>query len=98
MKNIYYYLAQLGSPDELGIPDQDLTAGSVTTFLNGVYFIAGFLAVLMIIIGSINFVISSGDSSKTTKARNTILYSVIGLVIVALAFAITQFVVTEASK
>lgn len=95
---IYYYLAQLDSPDELGIPTQSLNAASVNTFLNGVYFIAGIIAVIMIIIGSISYVTSSGDSNKAVKARNTIVYSAIGLVVVAIAFAITRLVITEASR
>ena len=94
----YYYLAQLAKPNELGIPDQQLSSGSVTLFLNGIYFIAGFMAVLMIIIGSIRYITSSGDSSKATKARNTIVYSAIGIAMVALAFSITYFVLGEASK
>lgn len=94
----YYYLAQLAKPNELGIPDQQLSSGSVALFLNGIYFIAGFIAVLMIIIGSIRYITSSGDSSKAMKARNTIVYSAIGIAMVALAFSITYFVLGEASK
>ena len=95
---IYYYLAQLAKPNELGIPDQQLSSGSVALFLNGIYFIAGFMAVLMIIIGSIRYITSSGDSNKAMKARNTIVYSAIGIAMVALAFSITNFVLGEASK
>ena len=95
---IYYYLAQLAKPSELGIPDQQLSSSSVALFLNGIYFIAGFMAVLMIIIGSISYVTSSGDSNKATKARSTIIYSAIGIAVVALAFSITYFVLGEASK
>ena len=87
----YYYLAQLAKPNELGIPDQQLSSGSVVLFLNGIYFIAGFVGVLMIIIGSISYITSSGDANKATKARNTIIYSAIGVGLVAMAFAITSF-------
>ena len=89
---IYYYLAQLGSAKELGIPDQNLDSASVSVFLNGIYFIAGFVGVLMIIIGSISYITSSGDANKATKARKTIIYSAIGVGLVAMAFAITSFV------
>ena len=88
----YYYLAQLAKPNDLGIPDQQLSSGSVVLFLNGIYFIAGFVGVLMIIIGSISYITSSGDANKATKARNTIIYSAIGVGLVAMAFAITSFV------
>ena len=89
---VHYYLAQLAKPNELGIPDQQLSSGSVVLFLNGIYFIAGFVGVLMIIIGSISYITSSGDANKATKARNTIIYSAIGVGLVAMAFAITSFV------
>lgn len=60
--------------------------------LNLVYFLAGLVAVIIIIIGGITYATSSGDSGKVTKAKNMILYAVVGLVIVLSAFAITNFV------
>jgi Type IV secretion system pilin len=61
--------------------------------LNLAYFIAGVVAVIVIIVGGITFATSSGDSAKVTKGKNMVLYSVIGLVVVLAAFAITNFVV-----
>lgn len=61
--------------------------------LNLVYFIAGVIAVVMIIFGGISYVTSAGDSGKVTKAKNTLVYSIAGLVIVLVAFAITSFVI-----
>ena len=66
---------------------------SIGNILNGVYLGVGILAVVFIIIGGINYTLSQGDPGKVTKAKNTILYGVIGLIIVLLAFAITQFVI-----
>lgn len=54
--------------------------------------VLGIVAVVVIIIGGISFITSQGDSSKVTKARNTILYGIVGLVIALLAFAIVNFV------
>lgn len=54
--------------------------------------VVGLTAVLMIIVGGFKYVTSSGDSSKITSAKNTILYAVIGLVVVALAQFIVRFV------
>lgn len=93
----FYYLAKLSRGD-LGIPDNKLDAASVGNILNAVYFVAGFIGVLMIIIGGLSYVTASGDAGKAAKARNTIVYSAIGLFIVAMAFGITTFVVIEASK
>ena len=51
------------------------------------------MAVLVIIFAGYMYVTSGGDPAAVTKAKNAILYSVVGLVIVALAFVITQFVI-----
>lgn len=53
----------------------------------------GLISVIMIIVGSIQFVLSSGDPSQVKSARETIIYSVVGLVVALLAFAIVKFVV-----
>ena len=54
--------------------------------------ILGAVAVIMIVIGGIKYTISQGDSSALTSAKNTILYSVIGLVVAISATAIIGFV------
>ena len=65
----------------------------LTNALNMVYFIAGTIAVVMIIFSGISYITSSGDSGKVTKAKNTLTYSIVGLIIVLVAFAITSFVI-----
>jgi cytochrome bd-type quinol oxidase subunit 2 len=54
--------------------------------------IVGIAAVIMIIIGGLKYITSGGDSGNVTGAKNTILYAVIGLVVVALAQVIVRFV------
>jgi uncharacterized membrane protein YjfL (UPF0719 family) len=46
----------------------------------------------MIIIGGFMYVLSAGDQAKVTKAKDTVLYAVIGLVVTLLAFSIVKFV------
>jgi len=53
------------------------------------------VAVIMIIIGGLKYIMSSGDSGNITSAKNTILYAIIGLVIVALAQFIVRFVLEK---
>lgn len=60
--------------------------------LNLFSIIAGIIAVVMIIVGGIKYITSSGDSGNVQSAKNTILYAVIGLVVVALAQIIVKFV------
>lgn len=55
--------------------------------------VLGIVAVIYIIIGGINYMTSSGEPGKVKKARDTILYAVIGLIVCVLAFAIVNFVI-----
>ena len=52
----------------------------------------GIIAVVMIIIGGINFMVSTGDLGKVRQAKNTIVYALVGLVITVLAAAIVNTV------
>ena len=69
--------------------------GTANTIINVILGAVGFIAVVMIIIGGISYTTSAGDSARVKKAKDTILYGVIGLVIALLAFAIVNFVLTS---
>ncbi len=56
----------------------------------------GVLSVMIIIYGSIKYVLSGGESSKVTVAKETILYAFIGLVIAVMAEGIIVFVLSKA--
>lgn len=60
--------------------------------LNLMYFLAGTVSVIVIIIGGIMYASSSGDAGRIAKAKNLLTYSVVGLIIVLVAFTITAFV------
>jgi len=66
--------------------------GIVTTITNILLFIVGALSVIMLIIGGLRYVISGGNSTAVTAAKNTILYAIVGLVISLLAYAAINFV------
>ncbi len=57
--------------------------------------IVGLVAVIMLIVGGLKMVTSSGDANAVTSARNTIIYAAIGLVIVALSQFIVKFVINK---
>lgn len=67
----------------------------ITNIVNIMLFLAGVVAVIMIIIGGIRFVVSNGDSGSVKSAKDTVLYSVIGLIVVILAYAIVNFVINS---
>jgi len=60
--------------------------------LDIVYLLAGIIAVIVIIVGGIMYATSAGNSGNITKAKNLIMYSVVGLGVIIAAFAITRFV------
>ena len=60
--------------------------------------IIGVVAVVMIIFGGFRYITSGGNDSSVTSAKNTILYAVIGLIIVALAQLLVRFVLKLASS
>lgn len=69
----------------------DLT-NVIGVIVNVLSIIAGVAAVIMLILGGLKYVTSGGDSSSTASAKNTIIYAIVGLIVVALAQAIVRFV------
>jgi len=67
----------------------------IKTVINVFSIVVGVVAVIMIIIGGFRYITSGGDSSNVSGAKNTIIYAIIGLVVVALAQFIVQFVVNK---
>ena len=70
--------------------------GAFTTILqniiNALLFAAGIITVIMIVVSGIRFVVGRGNPDAVTKARNTLLYSIVGLVVAVSAWAIVNFV------
>lgn len=66
---------------------------TIDTVVNVIFGVAASVALLVIVVAGIRFILSRGDPQKTTTARNTIIYTGVGLVIAVLAFSIVKFVV-----
>ena len=64
----------------------------VTNLINWFIGIAGVVSLIFLVYGGILYITSAGDAGKVQKAKNMIMYSIIGLIIVALATTITAFV------
>jgi hypothetical protein len=60
--------------------------------------VVGAVSVIMIIIGGFRYIISGGDSNGVTGAKNTILYALVGLVVVLFAQIIVKFVLSNATN
>ena len=75
-----------------GLADES-AGGLIKNIVNALLFILGGISVIMIIIGGMRYVLSSGDPSSVKSAKDTILYAVIGLIVAIMAYAIVEWVV-----
>ena len=82
------------NPGDIGLttPVKDANT-AVTSLLNTVYIWAGIIAVLVIIVAGIIYATSQGEAAKIKRAKEAIIGACVGLVIIILAFTITQFVI-----
>jgi cytochrome bd-type quinol oxidase subunit 2 len=86
--------------DGNGSCDQDNAStvdNTVAAVINIASLVGGVIAVIVVIVGGIKYVTSQGDSQSTASAKNTVIYAVVGLIIIALAQVIVRFVVNRAT-
>jgi hypothetical protein len=72
--------------------------GVLATIVNIISFIAGAIAVIMIVLAGFKFITSGGDANRVASAKNSLIYALIGIVVVALAQAIIHFALNNASQ
>lgn len=68
-------------------------SGIITNFINVLLFVAGALAVIMLIIGGLRYTVSGGNASSVSAAKNTVLYAIVGLLVAFFAYAIVNWVI-----
>ena len=73
-------------------------AGAVSIILNALFGILGLVAVVVVLIGGINMMISTGDPGRIRKSKDTLMWGLIGLVICIFASAIVNFVIGMIAK
>ena len=80
-----------------GNTGDELMGSKIPGVVSAILWIAGILAVGMIIYSAVRMTISQGDSAKIEQEKKTITYAVVGLIITLLAYVIVGFVVGEFS-
>ena len=68
---------------------------AIAAAINILSLVAGVAAVIMLIIGGLRYITSSGEAGNVSSAKNTIIYALVGLVVVALAQFIVHFVLAR---
>ncbi len=67
----------------------------IKTVITIVSWVVGAISVIMIIASGLMFTTSAGNPEKAKKARSTIVYALIGIVVVALSQVIVNFVIKQ---
>lgn len=70
---------------------------AIETVINILSWIVGVVAVIMLIYGGFRYVTSGGDANSTKSARSTIIYSIVGLIVVLVSQSIVWFVLGNAA-
>jgi len=94
--NLFRLLAatQQINPNSIGIADPVKNANTALAgVLTTVYTWAGIICVIVIIAAGFLYTTSAANASTTKRAKDAIIGAVIGLVIIIMAFTITQFVI-----
>jgi amino acid transporter len=60
--------------------------------INALLLFAGAVAVLFLIIGGFRYVISSGNPEQVEGAKKTILYAILGLIVIFIAFVLVRLI------
>ena len=69
--------------------------GLIKTVVNVLLWAVGILSVIMIIFSGLRYITSAGDASKTKSAQSTLTYSVVGLIVAIMAYAIVNMVINR---
>lgn len=75
-----------------GIPQTDPSVVEAN-IINRIFWAVGVLAVIMIIVAGVQMITSAGDPGAVTKAKRTLVYSIVGLIVAVLAYAIVNFII-----
>lgn len=68
---------------------------TLATVVNLLSSIVGVIAVIMIIVSGFKYITAAGDANKVASAKSTLIYAIIGLVVVAMAQVIVRFVINK---
>lgn len=92
MNRLQYLLAQYQI--QVGpLPHVEAGPSKVQAILTIVFTIIGALSLLMFTIGGLRYVASQGDPQATAKAKGTLIYAIVGLIVSISAVAIVTFVI-----
>lgn len=93
MYKLLFNFAQIFEQSKLDIPQGEANGNVISVISRIVFALLGATSVLIITIAGFKYVLSQGDPQAVAKAKNTILYAVIGLIVALSGFTIVSFVI-----
>ena len=89
-----YQLAQGGlDVTKLDLPRTQANEALLKNILSLVFIATGSIAVMMVVIGGLKYSSSQGDPQGVSKAKNTIIYAIVGLVVSIFSLTIVSFTI-----
>ena len=78
-----------------GIEKTATLVGSIINIVNALLVLAAIAAIVFIIIGGVRYVTAQGDEDAVEQAKNTVIYAIIGIIVILLAAVIVNFFVAQ---
>ena len=91
MERALRILADVRTDLEKELPSKD--GFQIKEAVTAALFIIGIIAVIMVIYSGILYITAAGDAGKLAKAKNSLIWSIVGLAVVILSYAIVRFVI-----
>jgi uncharacterized membrane protein YidH (DUF202 family) len=96
MKYAMHYFAQVLDKTKVKLPQPgDTSAHEFTKVINVTLIIMGAVAFLMLVIAGLRYTISQGDATKVADSKRMIIYTFVGLMVIALSATIVNFVLDK---
>lgn len=78
-----------------GSEDTNSFMNTIVTIGNVFLTLVGVIAAVYLVLGGVRYIMSEGDSSQTEQAKKTIIYALIGLLVIGLSAAIVNFIISD---
>jgi uncharacterized membrane protein YjgN (DUF898 family) len=62
---------------------------------NAIIFVIGAISVVVMIVAGFMLVTSAGDPQKSKRARDALLFAIVGIIVAIMAYAIADFVIDQ---
>jgi len=83
------------TPKLEGVESDKGLVDSIIAVINALLVLAAIAAVVFMIIGGVRYVTSQGDEDAVEQAKNTVIYAIIGIIVIILAAVIVNFFISS---